>query len=251
MLARVVKELFNQTIRKAMEKLQMPSDEPYRRIAISFLNLIFGQTEQSTKYWATEISSLLGSKFGVTRISVPDDLKLSVDPSVLFSRTIVKLPVLFTQQSKKALSSPSSFQVENPLRDTDIISLHSKIKHMNIIEKGEAFLNYSLAQDSRKTVAQNLLENACAKFEQLARDSPDALTLYYWGKALNMIGSLMEDFPKSVPLFDAACEQFERVFRKNPSFLNIGRDWKEALDKMVNRTKDIQSTQLWIERFYK
>lgn len=52
-----------------MRELQQPGDEPYKRIIIDELNLIFGEKLQSRLYWQESLKYTLKEKFEYGLIS--------------------------------------------------------------------------------------------------------------------------------------------------------------------------------------
>jgi hypothetical protein len=50
-VARVLKNNIRLRLRERMKKLKKPLEEPYRRLVINYMNLVFGNSENSEKYW--------------------------------------------------------------------------------------------------------------------------------------------------------------------------------------------------------
>jgi Translation initiation factor eIF3 subunit 135 len=61
--SRVVKKLLNDQLREKMKELKLPSEVPYRRLTVEFLNLVFRNTEESTQYWETVIAPELNRSY--------------------------------------------------------------------------------------------------------------------------------------------------------------------------------------------
>lgn len=55
MATRVIKRGLSQILRKAMGDFMMPSEELYRRVAVEYLNLILGNSEDSQAYWKSQL----------------------------------------------------------------------------------------------------------------------------------------------------------------------------------------------------
>ena len=51
MLARCIKNNLRWKLRQKMKEIAVPVDEPYRRLVVDYLNLVFGNTKQSEEYW--------------------------------------------------------------------------------------------------------------------------------------------------------------------------------------------------------
>jgi hypothetical protein len=62
MLARVIKNDLRQRLRERMKKVKKPLEEPYRRLVIEFLNIVFGTTPESVEYWDNQLLHALHVK---------------------------------------------------------------------------------------------------------------------------------------------------------------------------------------------
>ena len=63
MAARVIKNNLRRKLREKMKSLRLPVDEPYRRLVIDYLNLVFGESDASQAYWATDVKSQIQEKY--------------------------------------------------------------------------------------------------------------------------------------------------------------------------------------------
>ena len=59
MMARAIKCTLEMLMRKKMEQIRVPSEEPYRRLVIDYFNVLLGKRPESSMYWRTEIKVLL------------------------------------------------------------------------------------------------------------------------------------------------------------------------------------------------
>ena len=71
MVARILKCLIRVKLRTKMQELKLPLEEPYRCLLVDFLNLVFGQSLESTSFWNTTIKSYLASKFCYNILILP------------------------------------------------------------------------------------------------------------------------------------------------------------------------------------
>lgn len=62
-VARLLKSLMRLHLREMMKKLRVPLEQPYRRFAVDYLNLVFGSSEKSTRYWSERLKPKLRAKF--------------------------------------------------------------------------------------------------------------------------------------------------------------------------------------------
>jgi len=50
-VARCIKNNLRWKLREKMKQIALPLEEPYRRLVIDYLNLVFGNTKNSDEYW--------------------------------------------------------------------------------------------------------------------------------------------------------------------------------------------------------
>jgi hypothetical protein len=63
MLARLLKTQIRQSLRETMRKLKVPLEQPYRRLVVDYLNLVFGESAKSDRYWDLRLKKKLLQKF--------------------------------------------------------------------------------------------------------------------------------------------------------------------------------------------
>lgn len=63
MCARVVKNNIRKKLRKVMERLRIPLEEPYRRLIVDYMNLVLGNSEESAEFWNAPLKRDLLKKF--------------------------------------------------------------------------------------------------------------------------------------------------------------------------------------------
>lgn len=125
-----------------MKKLKQPLEMPYRKVAIDFLNLIFGNTDASKKYWNSVIKCQLREYFSVTS-SITENLyplktiiyswetECILPYSYLLKRVIeltgIRLSPIVT--NKFALTRIEELQLASqPFDETDLIKIGESVK---------------------------------------------------------------------------------------------------------------------------
>lgn len=79
-VARVIKNNIRFKLREMMKQLKLPLEEPYRRLVIDYLNLVFGSNKESDNYWNTWLKSDLIMNFeaALTEDEMRPDFHLKV-----------------------------------------------------------------------------------------------------------------------------------------------------------------------------
>ena len=70
MFARVIKNDLRSQLRTRMKKEKMPLDEPYRKLIIEYINLVFGDSITSDEYWDRDLVAKLEQKFETSKIEI-------------------------------------------------------------------------------------------------------------------------------------------------------------------------------------
>lgn len=55
MMSRAIKCTLQMLMRKKMEQIRVPSEEPYRRLVIDYFNVLLGKRPESDMYWKIEM----------------------------------------------------------------------------------------------------------------------------------------------------------------------------------------------------
>eukprot|EP01103_Thecamoeba_quadrilineata_P012142 TRINITY_DN3060_c0_g1_i2.p1 TRINITY_DN3060_c0_g1~~TRINITY_DN3060_c0_g1_i2.p1 ORF type:complete len:601 (+),score=88.67 TRINITY_DN3060_c0_g1_i2:86-1888(+) len=63
MAARVIKNCLRLRLREKIRELKVPLQEPYVRVVVDYLNLVFGESSASDRYWNTELKIGIQKKF--------------------------------------------------------------------------------------------------------------------------------------------------------------------------------------------
>ena len=156
MSARIVKNKLRKLLRKKMKELKVPLEEPYRRLIISYLNLVLGDSEASEEYWNYNIKKAIQKTFeqGMSEqeSSVAHSLKSSlsnfsndkVDGKLLLFLRLQKMTGLrfTTRINEEFTNNPNNWAPRGaqPLDETDLEDIGLRVKHMNIISHAQGFV---------------------------------------------------------------------------------------------------------------
>lgn len=182
--ARVIKNLLKLLLREKMKALRIPLEEPYRRIVVDYLNLLFGESEKSDLYWNTVIRRSTVTNFPdalsleeqqenfyikpmLTNFSSPDcDGKY-----LLFCRIAAMSGLQISPALQKDLyERPNSWapRGDEPFDDADLTAIEVRVKHMGIINhtQGFLYLTKAIQKQTEPATSERLLRLALAKFQE-------------------------------------------------------------------------------------
>lgn len=230
MLARVIKNNIRFKLREMMKQVKLPIEEPYRRLLIDYLNLVFGSTKESDAYWNKWLKEDLTMNFEnalsekemspefnlkvrlpapVTKSKLSSDIS-TVGPSAAAAASAagpVKLDfvrsVFHRVRSMMGLvfvPRTFLFTLDKPFDDTDLESIGERVKHMNIVAHAQGFFYHIKGLSCRvedPTSAKKFYEIAIAKFEEALDSNPNNKEILL-SIALTYVLSIEEDF-KNVP----------------------------------------------------
>jgi hypothetical protein len=160
MIARVAKNTMHHLLRRKMRKVKIPSEDPYRRVVLKYLNTLLHQEPHSDHYWKKTLKRQIQLKFvqafDPVRVGSRIDSQMTIegeslnelDPDYdlkhnwsnddyihLFLRLQEMTGVELTQRALDELHAhPHSIK----LLDSDLLQISAVVKHMNIVEEAEA-----------------------------------------------------------------------------------------------------------------
>jgi len=167
-----------------LRKLRIPSEEPYRKVVLAFLNKLL---RPNRKWWKKTVKSHLRYKF-VDCLSDMEadenyDLRTQVDLCEVFSLFQEITGIRLSQMVMDELRTHSdSLTFVNP----DLVALEPTVKYMNLIEHSSGVVLHYEARKCRGREAERLYALANEKFQDALSQSPNSTsTLYQWGKMLH------------------------------------------------------------------
>eukprot|EP01119_Soliformovum_irregulare_P021321 TRINITY_DN7074_c0_g1_i2.p1 TRINITY_DN7074_c0_g1~~TRINITY_DN7074_c0_g1_i2.p1 ORF type:complete len:833 (+),score=208.66 TRINITY_DN7074_c0_g1_i2:91-2589(+) len=146
-VARVLKNNLRQKLRKKMTTLKKPLEEPYRRLVIKFLNVVFANTETSETYWRTSLKTDIRKNFLLALTNEESEIDYPLKPRLpsgeidanFLSCVLRRFEKLVGMRLSPRTQNPEVFFTQTPFFDTDLDTLPLRVKHMNIINFAEGF----------------------------------------------------------------------------------------------------------------
>jgi hypothetical protein len=236
MLARLLKTTMRFQLRETMKKLKVPLEQPYLELLVELLNLVFGSSPKSQRYWQEKIKVRLHAKF-VMAFSPEEaadsyDLKAALQAPVPFGGPAgIKLlflkvkdmmglsfaPVVFTQLD----TNPQYLAADSPLDPVDLEELTECVKHTNVIAHSQGYLlkMKGLMKTKAKDVlsGQRFFQMAVDQCEESLNTNPNhKLTLRNCAQLLTFLGGALN--PGSCgdwnsPTMKRANSYFQRAIR--------------------------------------
>lgn len=253
----MIKNLLRLQLREKMKQLKFPLEEPYRRLVIEYLNIVFGESEGSDEHWNTvlkenakkfyvccltkeELSNEFHTKSILTSFSSPEmDGKY-----LLFHRIKTMTGLKFSSQVLKELrENPNCWapRGEKPFDESDLEEVGLRVKHMNIINHAQGYIFKTKADEkfSRDPLASTrLFKMAIQKFEEaLDCDPHNPETLCNLAETIvrllecegrHVLGLQLDRNDRRVRIAEA---YFVRAFKSAPSDSNILSQYARFLEK--------------------
>jgi len=179
MVARVVKHQIRGKMREQMKKWKLPLEHTCRHQVISYLNLVFGSSEESDEHFDSVIAPRLGESFvGALQ---PEEQKCPLkkmfgppDLCALFSFVQDMTALHFSSTAVKEFSTDCSiYQYPTPFHLTELLEIGVRVRHLNIVALAQGYVLKNNARS--KSSAENttrLCELAITKFKQALQDNP-------------------------------------------------------------------------------
>jgi hypothetical protein len=213
MVARVIKDKLNQTLRSTTETVQLPVDEPYREVVVEYLNKLFGLGADA--FWKTEIMPAVLKKFAIKKLdldvnkdmltaleeaaasTVPEvktsklkksrqgqsseqNLRHYVDVATLWERVSELTGVILRMDSVRVMTAGLG------ISSSDIKDLRSRIRVTDVMNRAMAVWVSMDAKSKRGTEAFRLYARAHQLFSDcLEVSASNAATFYHWGQMLH------------------------------------------------------------------
>lgn len=207
MLSRTIKQWIRGELRTTMIKLKQTGEEPYKRMVIRILNILFGDNSLSNEEWNGALRQRVNSKFeyGLSEEELSDgyDLKKAFSCSVgdvidgkclLFKKITEQCGFSFSPTTKEAFEENEAvYDFQRPLDETDLEALDVRVKSMNIVQYSEGFILKLKASKRTGNESERLYKLAIAKFKAATEsDSSNKVTLRNLADCLTQIGEKEE-----------------------------------------------------------
>ncbi|KAL6056200.1 Clu domain-containing protein [Balamuthia mandrillaris] len=154
MVTRVIKSLLRQVMRRKIRALVQPRDKSLKKEVVRWLNLIFGNNEESKEVWEVNIKQQLLKKYDGQCLSSYErslefDLKkyISVQSPfnrdgrcLLFSRVVRKVGLEFSKTVQSLFTNSQVFNYTYPLEETDLKRIVEKVKTTSMVHFAQGWV---------------------------------------------------------------------------------------------------------------
>jgi hypothetical protein len=189
-VSRAIKNNLRYKLREKMRMLRLPLEEPYRRLVIDYLNLIFGNTKESDLYWNRWLKSDIQMNFldALTEEEAAPEFNLKLRMGTWSGAISIDFLTQVFERVKKMLGlqfnhRQFNFLAEQPFDDTDLESIGERVKHMNIIAHAQGFFYHVkglVARVDDPTSAKKFYEIAISKYEEALDSNPNNKEVQYY-----------------------------------------------------------------------
>jgi tetratricopeptide (TPR) repeat protein len=183
--ARVVKNDLNAKLRAKMYELRVPLEVPYRRLAVELLNVVFGDTEESQRYWREKVRNDLFAFFSFHVLRSPRVLRnlrarvmLGGNRRMLLARIGRLTGMRFGDDLLERFASTDALlDPSRPLEMSDLREMGVRVKFSNIVLNAQgSFFQYQalrLAEHGdRHAKAIETLKRAISRYEAALKSDP-------------------------------------------------------------------------------
>lgn len=158
---RIAKNTLQSLMRSAIKRLEFVSDEPYIRLIVGFINLFFGETEDSQEYWQHELRWNLEENFFFVGDckkhlkGIGKDLKKNVDLLSVMERLPSKLGLEMRPNFMKSINIKGFFRRAVVMKVSDVLSLYP-IVTSGMTEYPRAFISYEQVSEPNNGIHKHL-----------------------------------------------------------------------------------------------
>ena len=182
-MARVIKNQMNAKMRQIRKEFKEPVEVVYRERSVALINLVFGESEESRRWWTGPLTEDLLDHFSVGRYIVVSSRKTGVEYSSirkklwhqdgnggglrysLFERVVSLCALQVTDDARRKLRDAALLHLPEPLDLLDVVELKDRVKHMEIVSRTKGvFFQLKAAKESDPAVAISLLKQSVVHF---------------------------------------------------------------------------------------
>lgn len=181
MVARVVVQEMRAMLRRKMEELRVPVDEPFKGVVVTLLNATFGLSKEALDFWGDTLLPGVLAKFGfdLTLLyhNVPSVRKALFQRRdatlVLWSRIRDIMGLVFSPTVRDLMRLDATvFDVAVIFDVADVVHLGDRVKTLDFISSARAYL---AAQEARRFEEAQLWQAAHQAWATAVHHSRDAL----------------------------------------------------------------------------
>lgn len=186
MIARSIKHEINCRLRTKLKELRIALQRPLICHIVDYLNLVFGQSKESSVYWNTILKDKINLNYphalSKSELDSNFDLKSHIDTfeDICLLLKIVSRFNLFKWSSlaeKEFTTNRLAFTYNKPIDETDIEDLCVHTKHIGLVSTSMGLYLKDKALMKTGANSTRLYEAAIEKFEEALLCSADKITM--------------------------------------------------------------------------
>lgn len=277
MIARIAKNTLRRLLRRKMRKVRIPSEDPYRRVVLKYLNTLLHREQRSDYYWKRILKRQIQSKFvhafdpvrvetlatstapspadlsGSTMIlsaADEDSLNNELDPDYDlkhnwsnddYMHLILRLQAMTgIELTPRALDELYAHPHSIKLLDIDLLQIGAVVKHMNVVEEAEAKSLYFQFLRATGAQADRLWELLNKKFTAAVASATNSVnTIFHWASALYQQGRKSTD-ARAEEFLKNSSEKYKACCDLQPNYHEAWFQWGHVLIELGKRKSSYQ-----------
>jgi len=268
-VGRTLKHFVNGKMRRKMREIQVPAEEPFKKVVLDFLNKVVSKERKYDRFWKVEVKATLTSSFPC--ILDEEERREDFDLRTVLNMQLVIVQVLTSVHVKLRGRTMQDLRKVD-LRDGDdcfcfvpgdITELQVGVKQLPIISwcaamdaraKARSFAN----TNCRKRELKRLYTTACEWFEKTTYQHPYSPHVsLHCGKAFLDLARLTSKPARQDALFSKAYKQFSVTYKdsgvpygaslmawadalKEHAQLALARGDKELYDSLTSESQEVE-----------
>jgi serine/threonine protein kinase/tetratricopeptide (TPR) repeat protein len=222
-------------IRSHLRTIHTPDERPYRKLLLTYLNLLFGRTPKAVEFWSRPIKASIEKSFPSTLTAQELDPSFNLRSSILpytlylYLQDLLGLEMRVESKAKftngeigsAALGSiselgPSQYLLFKALVDSDLINVFPKVRYTNRMsfEEGTALSKKAKFAGSQEA-SDRYFHLAEKNYRSALRIKPDDYrALHNWGLSLSLQAQTKTG-PEALNLYALAQSKWSQALEIN------------------------------------
>lgn len=248
LLTIIVGRVLKNLIRSHMRTIHTSDERPYRKLLLTYLNLLFGRTPKAAEFWSKHVKAAIDKSFPsalTPQERLPSfNLRESVLPYTLYLylQEILGLEMRVDAKAKfsnhdpngpvapMTLPLPPQYLLSKPLVDSDLVSILPKVKYTNRMSFEEATALSKKAKFAGSQEASDRYFHLAEKnYRSALRIKPDDYrALHNWGLSLTLQAQTKSG-PEALALYELAQSKWMQALDINPQDFRAYLLWGNML----------------------
>lgn len=248
LLTIIVGRVLKNLIRSHMRTIPTSDERPYRKLLLTYLNLLFGRTPKANEFWSRHVKAAIDKSFPSTltpQEQLPThNLRESVLPYTLYLylQELLGLEMKLDAKAKfsnhdpnaspaaSSTAMPPQYLLSKPLVDSDLVNILPKVKYTNRMsfEEGTALSKKAKFAGSQEA-SDRYFHLAEKNYRSALRIKPDDYrALHNWGLSLTLQAQTKSG-PEALTLYGIAQSKWMQALDINPQDFRAFLLWGNML----------------------